>query len=281
MMQNLKKKIDIMTHKWQRLPYLLARRLAITMQLLEILEGRYKTEMFCSALQRASPLEIPLALRSKTWTHQVCELKEPTDNLTALLMAGVDASLLEISFLFEIAEKASFLGSLALKLDPLPLSFQGSGDLWLKLTPTEEVLTNIEALVRNSIHKPDKKSERKSGCWNPIFSGDNQHMPLGQNLGLLGDHSLSLCHVGDELTPETVSNYITTSIIGETSFPINNLSAVKLRLPTGSYNFTLSSASPNPLLEGKTDSPVVSEMSGKFIWAQQPIHSTISKDSLN
>ena len=268
--------------RWNRHPYLLARKIAITNQLAAIVEkinsvkeeyfnpsmakkvelettfdielGKYgkkvsdfaeevkqKFSIFCNVIDNSDPKEIPIVM-SKTWKDKLCN--PSTDNKTRYELAGIGVSkaFSEIHFLNSLMERTSNLGLFSVKF---PRSQVNTNYFTVSLQPEESVARTIAeqsmAIVGRGL---SSESSDVCACWNPMFQ-DSKTFSIARSLDIVGqtqDVTCSLYQPDKEQNidySKDISSYLTDAVTSETEFLISNGSSKLLRLPPGSYKYTI------------------------------------------
>ena len=268
--------------RWNRHPYLLARKIAITNQLAAIVEkinsvkdeylnpdmkkkvelettfdielGNYgkkvtdigeelqtKFKIFCNVLTNSDPKEIPIVM-SSSWQEKLCS--SSTDNKTRyeLSSIGVSKAFSEIDFLKSLMERTSNLGLFSVRF---PKSQVNTNYFTVSLQPEESVARTIAeqsmAIVGRGL---SSESSDVCACWNPMFQ-DSKTFSIARSLDIVGqtqDVDCSLHQPGQEKNidySKDISAYLTDAVTSETEFLISNGSSKLLRLPPGTYRYTI------------------------------------------
>ncbi len=268
--------------RWNRHPYLLARKIAITNQLAAIVEkinsvkdeylnpsmakkvelettfdielGKYgkkvadigtelkeKFSVFCNVLDNSDVKEIPIVM-SKEWKDKLCN--STTDNKTRyeLSSIGVSKAFSEIDFLKSLMERTSNLGLFSVRF---PKSQVNTNYFTVSLQPEESVARTIAeqsmAIVGRGL---SAENSDVCACWNPMFQ-DSKTFSIARSLDIVGqtqDVTCSLYQSGQEKDidySKDISSYLTDAVTSETEFLISNGSSKLLRLPPGSYRYTI------------------------------------------
>lgn len=220
-----------MVMRWSRHPYLLTRRVAMSLSLATALSKEHpeqSLDKFCRLLSFSLPEELPLALRTQVWQKNVC--KAPTQDRLDIAKVGLADAYAEINRLKHELESSSRLGTLAVRI---PYSEVPSKDFWITLSP----------LQTDSID-PATAARLQAGsiCWHPLYTENPSYNATAAQLGIVAKEKSSKCqqsaaHVATE--DNIPANYVLSSITSESEFPITNGQAKLLRLPEGQYEYIL------------------------------------------
>lgn len=237
--------------RWTRQPYLIIRRIAITIAFLEVIKNLQDVSQLskmCKMLSLSNLLELPVGLATSTVKRIVCDNKIDIDVKKQALQIALGKAFSEIEFLRELFERTSHMGILSIKISKNILTTK---DMWVKLIPKEDV---ISSLITESTKIGGKLSfltegdfEQPKACWHPLFS-DNKDIDLlyiAKHLDLIGevnnisciDQSLSVkINISDV---KQVTKYLANIIASETEFVLTNGKSKILRLPIGSYDYII------------------------------------------
>ena len=220
-----------MVTRWQRQPYLLMRRLAITLDLARIVTAADFDQLprFCHILQGSYPQELPLIFTSNRWQQSVCNAK---DSSTSAAL-GLELALREIKLFQQLFERASHRGNIALRISaPMQHRF------WVMLTPTTTTLTTTMQQYQQLLAAQPPPAAA-THHWHPFFAENTQLNNLARALGLhIGNaamHFYPATRLHD--TNNIFGNYLVTSITSETEFIVSNGRTKFLRLPSGDYDY--------------------------------------------
>jgi len=235
-----------MIRKWSRQPYLLARRLAVGIQIANALQSDYvedSLDTFCNIVKENLPQEIPIVMTSKKWQTTLCTIG--SEYRVEAAMFGLAKTINEIDFMRRLFEATSKLGSLTIRV---PRDVSPSGQFFVQLKPRSDVngtlaTASIKLWKANSISE-----EPQRPCWHPLFMETPQLMEIAMSLAMAGDSTRALC---DRQNPsmaveQYLEGYLADSITSETEFVISNGRSKVLRLPTGEYNYTVHALPENP-----------------------------------
>lgn len=221
--KKLQKKL---VRSWKRHPYLLARRIAISKKLARSLrasEPEKEFLRFCNVVKHSVPEELPLALRSSRWFDATC-LSQSAHREKAILN-GLHEAEKEIHFLMQEIRSGSRLGVISIRI---PHDQSPSRDYWVSLKP----LTPSEG----PSSKPLAAQQKRAGLnWHPLYE-TTRSASIAARLQVLAPPSkpnLEMSIYAD--------NYVRNSIASETEFAISNGRSKVLRLPSGSYEYTVRS----------------------------------------
>ena len=226
-----------MVSTWQRQPYLLMRRLALALDLANILAAgdTQRLVRFCHVLQRSYVRELPLVFTSQRWQQSVC----PADNSQASWQhaaLGLAAAAREITLFKRLFERLSRRGNVAVRLDaPMQHRF------WVLLKPTAATLA-ATAQQYQQVLAADTQDKPTSSCWHPFFAEDASLHALAQAIGLHQGHCATTHYPQAALTEhnQLLGDYLVAAITSETEFAISNGRAKFLRLPPGTYDYRIS-----------------------------------------
>jgi hypothetical protein len=238
--------------QWARPPYLLMRRLTMLDQLGEIASNAASQrqaliKQFCEGLEHSLPEEKPLVISSPLWRHAYCQSADVSLQDRAYSLA-LSYGLSELKFFQQVATVATRKGHLSLKIPPTDLHDK---ELWMKLEPEADVSTGIWkiALQERGISAdltPEALSKTLAPGWHPLFSISNGGYPLAVVLSLvpaaLSGKSAPVGNINPKdqsAGARSIAHYLSTTLLGETSFSVSNGYAKILQLPLGTYRYTL------------------------------------------
>lgn len=235
-----------MIRRWSRQPYLIARRLAIGIQIATALQSDNVTQeldTFCRIVKENLPQEIPVVMTSLRWQNTLCN-KDSAYRIEAA-MFGLAKTISEVDFIRQLFESTSKLGTLTVRL---PRDISPSGQFFVQLKPESGVNENlVQASLK--LWRTDAGSEDyQRTCWHPLFMETPRLMAIARNLAMAGDSTKAICHATLTASPNDgfVERYLADSITSETEFVISNGRSKLLRLPTGAYSYTLQALPENP-----------------------------------
>lgn len=258
----------VMVLRWSRHPYLLTRRVALSISLAQALASNApgkELDQFCKILTFSLPEELPLALRTRTWQERVC--KKPTENRIAIATIGLRDSETEIQTLKQELESTSRLGTLSIRI---PTGEAPTKDYWITLSPISPEQT--EAKVSEGRDTPPVQL-----CWHPLYHENDGFKTISAELGLYDPKTANHCRqtiAVNRNNDQIERHYILSSITSESEFPISNFQSKLLRLPEGEYQYTLQQHLP----EDPWEAPPASEISqGTISWKTLRPRSVINK----
>jgi hypothetical protein len=248
-----------MIRRWSRQPYLLARRLAVALNLSQALQARdadHALDTFCNVARHSLTAELPATVSSNRWQAVACK---PGPDRFNVGMFGLAKAVAEIDFMRQLFERTSKLGSLTVRI---PSAATTAHQFLVSLTPEADVAENLtretarlwttDASVAAAI------DDLPRACWHPVFAEDEKLLRLARNLAMAGDAPSVECDHAqgvkdtDKEKAEAISveaaleRYFAESITSETEFVLPNGRSKTLRLPTGRYSYTLQALPDNP-----------------------------------
>ena len=256
----------VMIAAWSRQPYLLARRVTISLSLADALEGNARDlDRVCRLIVNSLPLELPATLASERWQASACGGAEPWDVRRESAMTGLAKSLAEIEFLRKLFENTSKLGTLTVRV---PNHHVPHRAMLVSLMPEQDVAANITREA-SGIWGPRGSGQTPKSCWHPIYGESPRLLELATQLDLSGDSSSVHCREGlkaDIVTANAPAPdvYLAESITSDTEFVVNNGEAKMLRLPMGSYRYSLKALPENPT--DWNDSEATEGSAGTITW---------------
>lgn len=231
-----------MVNRWNRHPYLLTRRLALSISLANALtrnDQEQELDRFCKLLVHSLREELPLAFRTETWQRSVC--KNKSDQRLNAALIGLNDATKEIEVLKSEIEKNSRLGTIAVSIHGTALP---SRDFWLTLTPV------------NTIAQPAQDSSQQGraaqSCWHPMYGENPGFKAIASDLNLMNLEANVGCKqvVIHSTNPDNIDRlYINSSITSESEFAISNGQSKLLRLPEGEYSYSLQVLLPEESLQ--------------------------------
>ncbi len=255
-----------MIMRWNRQPYLISRRLAVTRSLAQAVRepsaAGERLNTLCRIIGFALPAELPLALATQNWQEGVC--KAPGANRLQLARIGLSKALDEIDYLRKLFEQNSKLGTLVVRI---PRAQVPTRDVWVSLKPA------IEETTTTRVHH---------ACWHPLFNNQSDFLATARQLDLLSESDGTSCDsvTNDNENTALVANqaegaqppldpirYLAESITSETEFVITNGQSKLLRLPMGTYTYIVRPHS-EALSELETD-PNITPSTGTIVWTKQ------------
>ncbi len=228
-----------MIRGWTRQPYLLARRVAVGIEVADALNPRdgrttkQKLDTLCKIIRASLAAELPMTLTSRRWQSAACEGDEASRRVAAAV--GLAKTVAEIDFLRQLFERTSRLGSLVVRL-PTP---HASDDRFLvTLEPGQDVVVKLTRETERIAFGEVQGPELSRACWHPLYGEDRALLALGRRLAISGEVTNVQCAGTTEATDAT-QRYIAESLASETEFVLQNGRSKTLRLPTGSYGYTI------------------------------------------
>lgn len=273
-----------MISSWSRQPYILTRRVTVTLNLANSMSApaaaavRVKSlDRMCRVISKSLPLELPLIMANKTWQNGFCTGELAQREEAALL--GLNKAFGEIEFLRRLFENTSKLGVLAVRI---PKHLVPSPSILVSLRPGEDVASNLARETTSLWQQATSdrqygqgrspwnalgtlRGERMSvACWHPIFALSPTELSLARYLDLAGDAPGSTCTTAPNIASNpadtslnpahasassvtSADKYLASSITSDSEFIINNGQSQVLRLPMGSYSYTLQALPQNPI----------------------------------
>ncbi len=228
---------NTMIRRWSRQPYLLSRRLALSLQLSDVLQRppfQKGDNAFCSVLALAHPFEKPVSMMAPRWQKAVCDPASDSPEKAAKL--GLDRSVLELEAMRMLYEKQSKAGLLRLdipKSEELPKSFLVSlRPILADQSGAEPPLAAVESV---------SLAQAQRLCWSPIFGGDENLLSIARSLNLTGSNQNMDCLLSKPVgsSSPNLMQFLSDSLASETEFVITNGYSKVLQLPTGHYEYEI------------------------------------------
>ena len=227
-----------MIRRWSRQPYQLSHRLAMTLNLAEADLSRDRDRRLaaiCRVIGASESIELPLAMTVPKLQASICEPSAP--DKTAAIQIALFKSVAEIDFLKQLFERTSRLGTVGLRIpsDQIP-----EKRIFVNLYPMDDVAEGLREEAAKlwggtTDHVP-------ASCWHPLFGERDDTLYLARYLDLTGDSANSECDPLEAPAPTSLlspAKYIADSITSETEFVVDNFRGKVLRLPKGSYTYTM------------------------------------------
>ena len=271
-----------MIRRWSRQPYLLARRLAVGVELAETLLSKNpekRLDVFCRIIKGSLAVELPATVASKRWQNAVCNTHG--DQRISAARFGLGKTTAEISFMRQLFDRTSRLGFLSLRI---PVAEAPGRDILVSLTPMADVTDNVARetarlwLGESPNSKINFDAESPRSCWHPVYAEDSGLMRLARYLTLSGEAKKVACEESDMVPNDAFApaRYFAESITSETEFIATNGHAKMLRLPSGRYAYKLRVLPEN--FDDWDDASQVSEgATGEITWEAKRPRPTISK----
>ncbi len=229
-----------------RPPYVLLRRLSMLEQLGEIAaappaERSISSKQFCRGLEQSLASEKPLVMNSPLWKQAFCAASSWQEQEQAYGV-GLHYGIAELSFLKHLAASSTRKGRLSIQL---PQSNFEDKELWLKLEAEADVGNGIwqQALEQFGPGFVEQLRMNWHSRWHPLFSASPEQITVATILGLLKSGSLEVNKEpnNQEAAPALANapSYLSSSLLGETTFSLSNGHFKVLHLPLGHYRYTL------------------------------------------
>lgn len=282
-----------MIRKWSRQPYVLARRAGVTMSLARAavnLTNEVNIQKFCKVLQFSLPEELPLVMTSSRWQKSLCDGNDSHRREAAF--HGLAKAVEELSMIRQLYENTSKVGTFSINIPNADIPGRtaiGLQPLLVTITPDQEVTDRLIDVAESILGRPridSKRSNRRTAalkpevlptplvhrkphCWHPMFSDSAALMRVADGMRLTGDGFKGECKseapvhadAGDPL-----ARYLTQSLTSETEFVMDNGQSKLLRLPEGSYQYTVQVLPQNPVdAEDQIEEPLASSK-GELLW---------------
>ena|GEM_PF-4818951 len=254
----------VMVSTWSRQPYVITRRATVSLSLAKALNAspgqkELALDRVCKVISHSQNAELPLVMTSDTWRTAACERRSP-DRFEAATI-GLTKALNELELLRRLFESSSKLGVLTVRI---PRAEAPSTKFIVSLKPEEDVTANLAKETSNIwIQRGASGAQPPRACWHPIFAQTPEMLFLAQQLDLAGDAPRSTCSAKSPATKKTqpeshdemLSKYLAESVTSDTEFLLINGQAKMLRLPTGSYAYTIHAAPDHVAEFSITDAP--------------------------
>ena len=225
--------------QWKRQPYIFSRRVALSQQLVTLLNNGHQEEevaRFCSLLSWSIPKEIPLVMRLESWQNSFC--RGSGDEVQYWGQVALELSLKELAFLKTLADRSNHTRSLLVRV---PRSDIQSRELKVHLEPGDDVPDLLMAKALELIGEPSgDASQPQSSYWHPMFNDkDHKFKPVASLLGLSRFPAKAVMTESDGAGAVMASKYFFESLMGEADFVVGNGRYKVLHLPEGSYRYKL------------------------------------------
>ena len=260
--------------RWSRHPYLLTRRTALTLDIVDALTGpeaevqSKNLDSLCRVMGMQIPAELPLVFRSTTVQKAVCgRATGPGGPGRAIAaQAALNDALTEIEALRNRLEATSHLGTLTIRI---PHTEAHGKELWVSLSPLPE-----EAGTQ-SLSAPHNPEQVLGACWNPIYSGETGLVKVALDLGLISRAGAGACqYTGPVAKASSVfDNYVTNSITSESEFTVSNGVPKLLRLPAGNYHYAI--RVPTDMMEDPVQENDAPKATGVISWKNRRPSATV------
>jgi len=271
---------------WTRQPYILARRIAIGVNVASALQEvpadqdpRPALKKACAVIRRSLKPELPLVLGDPRVIDTFCGDTASAEAARAMAATVASKIAVEVGALREIFENTSKSGSLTVSLPP---SGEPGTSFLVTLKPQEDVVLGLakftQAMLIERQSAGRNLSKRRASvdgadhpegsmpasdishevgsvlgyaCWHPLFDGSHQRLLIAQELGLLTPQNRAAERAqpcagregpgsgGAEDVRWTPQQYVAESITSDTEFLVTNNETKTLRLPAGTYSYTV------------------------------------------
>lgn len=290
---------------WTRQPYLLARRVAIGINLAEAIrdslaqdDPRPALKNACAVIRRSLRPELPLVLDDPRIVDTFCGGMAKPEAARAMATAVASKIAAEVESLRYIFENTSKTGALTVKIPPPDSSVS---TFLVTLKPEEDVViglakfTQAMLIQRQNAHfgglrlRASAEVEARPGfasdaaqdpgsvlgyaCWQPFFDSSHQRLLIAQELGLVGTPNQPACvgregpgSGGIEDVTWTPQRYVAESITSDTEFLVINGETKTLRLPAGTYSYTVQVLQQVPSSIEDSAMPAAPIATGKIEW---------------
>ncbi|MBP9707036.1 MAG: hypothetical protein KBD78_05285 [Oligoflexales bacterium] len=239
--------------KFKRMPYIFARKIALSMSLAQIdAKEENGVHGFCNVILNTPSEVMPIIFESEVWRKALCA----QDNLQVVSLVqehGLGIVLAEIEYLMELMEVGTATGSLQFIIDSKEIPQK---DLTVVLQPLDDVESRLIEQLKLIIQKKvaaNGSGNLSKGCWHPVFSPDQKQWETAVRSGvmLLDESKNCQIHIVNEVDESAATKkqfaalgYTTAS---ELEFNITNGRSKVLRLPFGFYQVSISPAIDSPL----------------------------------
>lgn len=224
--------------QWKRQPYIFSRRIALSQQLVMLLNQGYQEEeiaRFCSLLSWSIPKEIPLVMRLESWQNSFCH--GSASEVQYWGQVALELSLKELTFLKDLADRSNHTRSLLVRV---PRSDIQSRELKVHLEPGEDVADLLMEKALEMIEVQAADTATQSSFWHPMLRNkDNKFKMVASVMGL-SRFPANLVLSGKQGSENPLaSKYFFESLMGEADFVVGNGRYKVLHLPEGSYRYKL------------------------------------------
>ncbi len=247
---------------WQRYPYILSRKIALTEMLAEALLDRNASlpgyidfDAFCNILQKSAISELPLSFAARRWQKAACSSQDGASRRLAANI-GLKDALAEIRELNTFHEKSVKKGLLQLRIPTQKFKppQASNSDIHLKLLikPIEvSILRDGVELVINSENAENSSSWKRNlsekTCWHPVYGERTNLLNVATLLKLVNSaNAPSSCILMDQKTSSATEDaflnpdvYLLKLLASETEFVTPNGTQKFLRLLPGTYKYNL------------------------------------------
>ncbi len=310
---------QLMISGWTRQPYLLARRVAIGITLADALQNALTAgasidaslERPCAVIKRSLRPELPLVLDDPGIVESLCG-KQP-DQLRAAIGAVIVAKIAaEVDALRKVFENTSKLGALTVSF-PVATSEANGSPLLVTLRPDEDVVLGLarytQALLMqrkemrrdafrrrasadlilprnegNSDAVVDPNTVLGYACWSPLFDASHERLLVAQELGLTASTGSCTGREGPGSSSSVdiswnPQRYVAESITSDTEFFVNSGETKTLRLPSGTYSYSVQVVRQVTSSPDDSATPAAPIAEGRIEWTLQRPKLVISESS--
>jgi hypothetical protein len=194
-------------------------------------------------------------MTSSRWQGTACHAKDANQAFRAAHL-GLEKVVLELTFMSQLFEDTSIMGHLSLHRKDIQ---HAPEDVLVTLTPHPDVATSLTDSAK-SLWSDDARL-----CWHPIYAESPRIMRLARQMALTAKYPDMTCEQKQEQNPDT---YFAESITTETEFVVTNGHAKILRLPRGTYSYSVRPLPENPEMweDAAQNEP---KLSGDIAWEQK------------
>lgn len=287
-----------MIKSWSRQPYIIARKAGVTMSLAKIATNFAADDSlgkFCKLLQFSLPEELPLIMTSPSWQKALCDGEEK--NRRELTFHGLAKAVEELSILRQLYENTSKVGIFSVKIPDKDIPGRTAGGpqpFRILISPEQEVTDHLVEVASTLLGRPMNASgrrlrhtastqtlpppitvARKPSCWHPVFSDTPTLLHVAEGMRLTGDGFKGECKVEKAATAgsqEALAKYLMQSLASESEFVMDNGQSKLLRMPEGSYKYTVQVLPQNPIDAEESDEDTAPETHGDLSWGTAKNH---------
>jgi hypothetical protein len=267
---------------------------------------------FCKVLQFSLPEELPIVMTSHRWRSALCSGQTDVRKEAAFygLAKGVH-ELWMLRELYEQTSREGML-SIKIPLQTIPGRAVEASKQPLRITiaPDENVSKKLVDEARQYLgrpadddfkkrfirgkrggrikvrHEPLALSQaialtgaiRSDMCWHPVYGESTELVRIADGMKLTGEGFQFECGYLGEREPDpkiemaALSRYLLQSLSSETEFVIDNGQSKLLRLPEGTYQYTVHVLPANPLDSEDIDDEMSPKSTGELGWGSTRNH---------